>query len=522
MAGSWPHWSIGRSRCWTSGTATSSTSSTSPGQKRSCSRPRDGRPTSQSAVATPCGTSRRASTSGTSSAAASKSRMPPFLPTARSWRRRPRTRRSESGTSRPARLVHTLTGHTEHRLHARVLARRSSSPLGQPGRERPTLGCRNWRPGTDVHRPHRLRILLLLHTGRPVRGQWRQGRHGPLLGCHGAGRARHARGPHQLDLLARLLAGREGSCSWVMGTARPRSGMWRRRPSRMCWRGIDTSTGAAFSPIGSSLLIGPGDGSPTQLWDAASGRQIGRLLGTSGDVAGFSSNGRLMVTTIAQRDAGGAPAIGVWDTATWRLIKVIQTGPARAAISPDGTRLFSYDGDTSGPNGAVWDIASGAKLRTIEQPGGIERATFSPDGRTVLAVGRDNVARLWDPATGALVRELRGHTNTIWDGVFSRDGRYVLTASADKSARMWDVAVGAADPVFPRSRVVVGVRCRHLTRWQSGRRRELRWRRAIDAERRGRPSRLCLRPTPARPDERRARHLRHLRQSADLPDTLKS
>ncbi len=206
---------------------------------------------------------------------------------------------------------------------------------------------------------------------------------------------------------------------------------------------------AAYSPDGTSLLIGSGDGSPTQIWDAASGTEIGRFMGTSGDVAGFSGDGRLMITTIAPRDAGGAPAIGIWDTATWRLTKVIQTGLARAAISPDGTRLFSYNGDTTGPNGAFWDVASGTKLSTIAQPGGIERASFSPDGRTVLAVGRDDVARLWDPASGGLVRELRGHTNTIWNGSFSADGRYVLTASADKSARMWDVHSGQQVRYFP-------------------------------------------------------------------------
>jgi WD40 repeat protein len=52
-------------------------------------------------------------------------------------------------------------------------------------------------------------------------------------------------------------------------------------------------------------------------------------------------------------------------------------------------------------------------------------------------------------ATGALVREFHGHTNTIWNSAFTTDGRFVLTASADKSARMWDVRTGQQVRYFP-------------------------------------------------------------------------
>ena len=112
------------------------------------------------------------------------------------------------------------------------------------------------------------------------------------------------------------------------------------------------------------------------------------------------------------------------------------------AISPDGSLLFTYQDVPVGPNGTFWNAADGTKLRTIEQPGGIINATFSPDGTTMLAVGRDDVARIWDARTGALLHELHGHTNIMWRGIFSPDGRYVFTTSQDKSARMWDVKTG--------------------------------------------------------------------------------
>ena len=101
------------------------------------------------------------------------------------------------------------------------------------------------------------------------------------------------------------------------------------------------------------------------------------------------------------------------------------------------------------PNGAIWDVETGEKLREFEQPIGIIDAVFAPDGKTILATGRDNIARLWNADTGALIRELRGHTNIMWRGAFSPDGRYAFTTSQDKSARMWDVKTGEQVRYFP-------------------------------------------------------------------------
>jgi WD40 repeat protein len=111
--------------------------------------------------------------------------------------------------------------------------------------------------------------------------------------------------------------------------------------------------------------------------------------------------------------------------------------------------LFTFVDFAGVPNGAIWDVASGEKLREFEHPIGIIYGIFAPDGGTVLAVGRDNVARLWNANTGKLVREFRGHTNIMWRGAFSPDGRYVFTTSQDKSARMWDAQTGEQVRYFP-------------------------------------------------------------------------
>ena len=126
----------------------------------------------------------------------------------------------------------------------------------------------------------------------------------------------------------------------------------------------------------------------------------------------------------------------------------------------------------------------------------------------MLAIGRDNVARLWDVATGKLVREFRGHTNIMWRGTFSPDGRYVFTTSQDKSARMWDVQPGEQLRYFPGHALsaVAGIAVSpdggqvaigSYDGFSS-------WRRSIAI-----PSWRGLRATAARPRRRRANDLRH-------------
>jgi len=160
-------------------------------------------------------------------------------------------------------------------------------------------------------------------------------------------------------------------------------------------------------------------------------------------MAGFTADGRVAVGPVPALSDDGVPGVGLWDVATRQLIRRFELDDyGVGAISPDGSVLFTYQDVVGGPNGTFWNAADGTKLRSIEQPGGMINATFSPDGTTVLAVGRDDVARLWDVRTGTLLHELHGHTNIMWRGAWSPDGHYVFTTSQDKSARMWDARTG--------------------------------------------------------------------------------
>jgi len=67
--------------------------------------------------------------------------------------------------------------------------------------------------------------------------------------------------------------------------------------------------------------------------------------------------------------------------------------------------------------------------------------TFSPDGRFILAGSIFDDIRLWNVATGELVRNYLGHTAAITALAFSADGRYFASGSEDKTVRIWNVAL---------------------------------------------------------------------------------
>ena len=111
------------------------------------------------------------------------------------------------------------------------------------------------------------------------------------------------------------------------------------------------------------------------------------------------------------------------------------TTPAWLAFSPDSETLYASG---AGPI-SVFDVGSGAVLRTIDGFGGV---ALSPDGTTIALRSDARTLRLVDVATGATRIELDSHDDILTTAAFSTDGSQLATASIDETIRIWDVATG--------------------------------------------------------------------------------
>lgn len=115
---------------------------------------------------------------------------------------------------------------------------------------------------------------------------------------------------------------------------------------------------------------------------------------------------------------------------------------------------FNRDGRTlvtGNFNGTVklWDVASGHLLRTLDgHTDVVYKGVFSPDEKILASCSRDGKIKLWDLATGNELRTLAGHTRPVKAVAFSPDGKTIASVSNDGSLRLWDVATGVQQRSF--------------------------------------------------------------------------
>src|SRR5207244_5597963 len=104
---------------------------------------------------------------------------------------------------------------------------------------------------------------------------------------------------------------------------------------------------------------------------------------------------------------------------TMRILKGQPKGIHRLALSADGRYLASAREEDV--TVILWDSASGRRLHTLEHPTWVTGVAFTRNGQGLASGAWDGKARLWDTASGALIRTFSGHRGVVMMVAFSPD-----------------------------------------------------------------------------------------------------
>ncbi len=212
---------------------------------------------------------------------------------------------------------------------------------------------------------------------------------------------------------------------------------------------------AAFSSDGELIAVGTMQVGCVRVFETATGRLIAEHLSAHASpisaIAFFKGGAKLVTADVAG-------TIRIWEDAqqlnskstALLTLKGHEGAITNIRFSSDGKQLVSTSADQTA---RVWDPENlGAAIRPLEWP--LEGANaqcfvarFSPNGQLIAAADSSSV-RLWDAATGQLVRELSaGDQSRVYSVAFSPTDNRLLAVGFGEQAdvshvELWDIDAG--------------------------------------------------------------------------------
>ncbi|MBW4511122.1 MAG: myosin kinase [Scytonematopsis contorta HA4267-MV1] len=213
-----------------------------------------------------------------------------------------------------------------------------------------------------------------------------------------------------------------------------------------------TVNSVSFSPNGKFIASASQD-KTVKLWDVTTGKVIKTLNGHSSDVnsVSFSSDGKVIAS------ASWDETVKLWDAASGKVIKTLNGHSSvvnSISLSSDGKVMASASFDNTVK---LWDVVTGKVIKTLNgHSKSVNSVSFSQDGKVIASASDDKTVKLWNVVTGEVIKTLNGHSEPVKSVSFSPDGKVIASASGDTSSvneiesisknkntvKLWDAATG--------------------------------------------------------------------------------
>ncbi len=182
-------------------------------------------------------------------------------------------------------------------------------------------------------------------------------------------------------------------------------------------------------------------------------REEARKAAAEAEAAAFASDAPPPVTGLAYSPDGSLLAVAGFrevlilhppDFRLARRLGGFADQVTAVAFSPDGRRLAAAGG-TPGKGGEVrvWEAATWAEPKVLRgHADSILALAWRPGSNQLATASLDKRILVWDADAGTVARTIKNHADIVCAVAYSPDGKKLASGSADKTAKVYDAETG--------------------------------------------------------------------------------